>query len=437
MTTAPTTCSQYEIYRKLIGNPHSLDFDLRFAALLVYIQVLPTLVYVKSNGTSGSPVISPDALEALLRDWRYPFSLNDVRVSLGHCATPAPPSSGSPPAGANTTCLHKVPLACRTPADCPGRAMIEEICPEQVIQGVVLFHRLGDEARVYEASSGLSSVLAARAAAIVGLTRRESAWVIVDADARLPPVFWLGVTRGLTLEQLQMACTIASDGTPACTARTYYDELDNKSDSKRFFYWGDMASNLEKTAGIAGRTPAHRQEQQQAQLNAQAMAWEPRIQKARFYEPLLGEENDKLLICRLSPQDVTATPHEFSEARKYTGLYLGGIKVHLRQLQHHIATNETAVAAFLNLFLKQSDVSALAHNVASFNAVVQRAIDFLHIISKLNYTNVAMVGTGDGKRRANITRLTPTMLKKRRHFTRPRMLTLRAWWLSRIPYSIF
>ncbi|CAK8742064.1 hypothetical protein SODG_005382 [Sodalis praecaptivus] len=56
------------------------------------------------------------------------------------------------------------------------------------------------------------------------------------------------------------------------------------------------------------------------------MAWEPRIQKARFYEPLLGEENDKLLICRLSPQDVTATPHEFSEARKYTGLYLGASK---------------------------------------------------------------------------------------------------------------
>ncbi|CAK8742063.1 hypothetical protein SODG_005381 [Sodalis praecaptivus] len=75
--------------------------------------------------------------------------------------------------------------------------------------------------------------------------------------------------------------------------------------------------------------------------------------------------------------------------------------------------------------------------MASFNAVVQRAIDFLHIISKLNYTNVAMVGTGDGKRRANITQANADHAKKRRHFTRPRMLTLRAWWLSRIPYSIF
>ncbi|OIV47600.1 hypothetical protein BK025_02825 [Sodalis sp. TME1] len=184
-----------------------------------------------------------------------------------------------------------------------------------MIQGVVLFHRLGDKARVYDASSELRSVLAARADAIVGIKRRGSAWVIVDADARLPPVFWLGVTRGLTLEQLQMACTIASGDTPACTARAYYDEVDDKSGSGRFFFLGDMASNLEKIAGIAGRTPAHRQEQQQAQLNAQAMAWEPRIQKARFYEPLLGEENDKLLIRRLSPQDVTATPHEFSEAR--------------------------------------------------------------------------------------------------------------------------
>lgn len=40
--------SQHEIYRRLTGNPHLLDFDLRFAAILVYLQVLPTLEYVKS-----------------------------------------------------------------------------------------------------------------------------------------------------------------------------------------------------------------------------------------------------------------------------------------------------------------------------------------------------------------------------------------------------
>ncbi|CAK8742066.1 hypothetical protein SODG_005384 [Sodalis praecaptivus] len=90
MTTAPTTCSQYEIYRKLIGNPHSLDFDLRFAALLVYIQVLPTLVYVKSNGTSGSPVISPTR-------WRLCCGTGGIRsasMTLGYhwaIVLPRPP----------------------------------------------------------------------------------------------------------------------------------------------------------------------------------------------------------------------------------------------------------------------------------------------------------------------------------------------------------
>ncbi|MFT4464142.1 MAG: hypothetical protein ACMX3H_04470 [Sodalis sp. (in: enterobacteria)] len=81
-------------------------------------------------------------------------------------------------------------------------------------------------------------------------------------------------------------------------------------------------------------------------------------------------------------------------------------------LQQRIAANETAFAAFLNLFLKQSDDSSLAQNVASFKAVVQRASDFIDIIRWLNYTNVAMVGTGDGKRRANITLLSPAILKK-------------------------
>lgn len=130
------------------------------------------------------------------------------------------------------------------------------------------------------------------------------------------------------------------------------------------------------------------------------MAREPHIQKVTFYEPLLGAENDKLLLRRLSPQGIKAEPYEFSEARKFTGLQLEGTKARLRQLQRRIEVDEAAFKAFISLFLSTVDDRELARTVASFNDVLRRACDFIDNITRLNYTNIAMVGTDDGNRTA-------------------------------------
>ncbi|MBT9431257.1 hypothetical protein JZM24_02120 [Candidatus Sodalis endolongispinus] len=405
--------SQHEIYRRLTGNPHLLDFDLRFAAILVYLQVLPTLEYVKSYGTSGSPVIAPEILETLFLGLWYPFRLKDVKAALGEYVPSVTKSSDfPPPADAKSSCRPAAPLACTAPTAWPGRRVIEEITPAQVIQGVMMFHCLSDNARTYNRTIGLRSVLAARADAVLGIKGQRGAWLVVDAGIRLPPVFWLGVASGLTLAQLDAACAISSDDAPACTGQVFNNGGGFNGNSWQFFYLGNMSSTLEKMTGATRLPPAQTQRRQQAMLNAQAMAREPHIQKVTFYEPLLGAENDKLLLRRLSPQGIKAEPYEFSEARKFTGLLLEGTKARLRQLQRRIEVDEAAFKAFISLFLSSVDDRELARVVASFNDVLRRACDFINNITRLNYTNVAMVGTDDGNRTAISSALSPTMLKK-------------------------
>ncbi|MGL9773261.1 MAG: hypothetical protein ACR5LG_02945 [Sodalis sp. (in: enterobacteria)] len=107
-----------------------------------------------------------------------------------------------------------------------------------------------------------------------------------------------------------------------------------------------------------------------------------------------------------------AEPYEFSEARKYTGLYLEGIKASLRYLQRRIAADNAEFTAFIRLFHATVKNTALAQTVASFNAVLLRAYDFIDNIARLNYTNTAMVGTDDGNRTAVSSQLSPTTLKK-------------------------
>lgn len=259
--------SQHEIYRRFTGNPHLLDFDLRFAAILVYLQVLPTLEYVKSHGTSGNPIIAPERLDTLFLDLRYPLRLTDVKATLGECVPAVTVSSDfPPPADAQSSCHPTAPLVCTAPTAWPGRMVIEEISPAQVIQGVMMYHCLSDKARTYNRTIGLRSVLAARADAVLGIKGPRGAWLVVDAGIRLPPVFWLGIASGLTLAQLDAACAIASDDAPACTGQVFNNGGGFNGNSGQFFYLSNMSSSLEKMTGATRLSPAQTQGRQQAML---------------------------------------------------------------------------------------------------------------------------------------------------------------------------